>query len=184
VSAAAGRVDGIVIRALERREVEGLWRIDRSEVIERMASVVDGALVWRRERHGLRGWPPGELERNRLNLLGCFDHGGDLWGAFDGEALVGAAALECRPIGRARDRLQLPFLHVGAGHRGRGLGRTLFERAAERARTLGARRLYVSATPSENTLRFYLGRGCRLAEEPDPDLLALEPEDVHLELVL
>ena len=56
--------------------------------------------------------------------------------------------------------------------------------AIARARALGARRLYVSATPSENTVGFYLRRGCRLAAEIDEALFALEPEDNHLELDL
>jgi predicted N-acetyltransferase YhbS len=85
-------------------------------------------------------------------------------------------------LGRALDQLQLKFLHVGRSHRGAGLGRRLFDLAVARARELGARRLYVSSTSSENTVRFYLRRGCRLTDEPDAHLFALEPEDIHLEL--
>jgi len=48
------------------------------------------------------------------------------------------------------------------------------------ARTRGARQMYVSATPSENTIHFYQRRGCLLAALPDPELFALEPEDIHL----
>jgi hypothetical protein len=33
-------------------------------------------------------------------------------------------------------------------------------------------------------VRFYLGQGARLADPPDPELFALEPEDVHLVLDL
>lgn len=40
--------------------------------------------------------------------------------------------------------------------------------------------VYVSATPSENTIHYYPRRGCVLAHQPDPELLALEPEDIHL----
>jgi hypothetical protein len=46
---------------------------------------------------------------------------------------------------------------------------------------LGAATLYVSATSSENTVNFYLRRGCRVAAQPDEALFALEPEDIHLE---
>jgi predicted N-acetyltransferase YhbS len=134
------------------------------------------------EHHDVRGWPAGEPEEYGPILLDCFDRGGTFYGAFDGGALIAAAVLESRFIGRARDRLQLKFLHVGRRQRGAGLGAALFERAAARARALGARGLYVSATPSENTVRFYLRRGFRVAGEADPDLFALEPEDVHLEL--
>jgi N-acetylglutamate synthase-like GNAT family acetyltransferase len=61
------------------------------------------------------------------------------------------------------------------------LGRTLFEKAVAKARELGARRLYISSTPSENTVRFYLLRGARLADDLDAALFELEPEDIHLE---
>jgi hypothetical protein len=49
-----------------------------------------------------------------------------------------------------------------------------------RARELGARQLYVSATPSENTVRFYLRLGCRVTDDVDATLFNLEPEDIHL----
>jgi hypothetical protein len=48
------------------------------------------------------------------------------------------------------------------------------------ARQRGARRLYISSTPTESTVNFYLRLGCKVAREPDPALLALEPEDIHL----
>ena len=40
--------------------------------------------------------------------------------------------------------------------------------------------LVVTATPSEHTVRFYLGRGYQPMATPLPELLAEEPEDVHL----
>lgn len=170
------------IRELTRAEVAGVWSIDRSEVIERVYRFEAGALVLVPERHDVRGWPTGEPEAYGPILLDCFDRGGTFHGAFDGGALVGAVVLESRFIGCAKDRLQLKFLHVGRAQRGAGLGAALFERAAARARELGARGLYVSATPSENTVGFYLRRGFRPAREVDPDLFALEPDDVHMEL--
>ena len=134
------------------------------------------------EHHDMSGWPEGEPEHYAPILADCFDHGGHFEGAFDGDALAGAMVLESRFIGRGGDRLQLKFLHVGRRYRKSGLGVTLFDRAVERALELGARGLYVSATSSQNTVDFYLRRGCRPSVEPDPDLLALEPEDIHLEL--
>jgi hypothetical protein len=41
--------------------------------------------------------------------------------------------------------------------------------------------LYISATPSENTINFYLRSGCRVTAQLDPELFALEPKDIHLE---
>jgi predicted N-acetyltransferase YhbS len=174
----------VLIRSLERDELADVWSIDRTERIDRVYRREGGRLRLVPEHHDVRGWPPGELEKYGPILLECFDHGGSCYGAFDGGALVGAAVLEGRFIGRRGDRLQLTFLHVGRRHRGTGLGGRLFAQVVERARALGARQLYVSSTTSENTVRFYLKRGCRPTEEVDAALFALEPEDIHLELDL
>jgi len=80
--------------------------------------------------------------------------------------------------------LQLKFLHVSHNIRKQGLGRRLFFTAAEQARGMGAAKMYISSTPSENTVHFYQYLGCRLAEEVDAELFELEPEDIHLEYVL
>jgi predicted N-acetyltransferase YhbS len=172
---------GMEIRELERREIPELWSIDRAEVIDRVYYRDGDELVLRPEHHDMRGWPPGEPEQYGPILLDCFDRGGTFYGAFDGRTLIGAAVLESRFIGRNADQLQLKFLHVSRGHRQSGLGRTLFEKAVARARELGARRLYISSTSSENTVRFYLHRGCRPTAEVDEALFRLEPEDIHLE---
>jgi predicted N-acetyltransferase YhbS len=169
------------IRTLGRQEIGDLWSIDRAEVIDRVYYLEDGELVLKPEHHDTRGWPPGEPEHYGPILLDCFDRGGTFYGAFDGEALIGATVLESRFIGRAGDRLQLKFLHVSRRHRQAGLGCALFDRGAARARELGARHLYISSTSSENTVRFYLRRGCRLTDEVDPALFELEPRDIHLE---
>ena len=76
--------------------------------------------------------------------------------------------------------LQLSFLHVSAETRGKGVGKELFERARAEAKARGATEMYVSATPTESTVRFYLARGCEVLKEPDARLFALEPEDIHL----
>lgn len=95
--------------------------------------------------------------------------------------IIGVVILESRFIGKNRDQLQLKFLHVSRDYRRRGLGRRLFKLARTKARQLGARRMYVSSTPSENTVRFYMRMGAVVTKEPDPDLLELEPGDIHME---
>lgn len=56
----------------------------------------------------------------------------------------------------------------------------IFEEAKTIAGKRGADFLYVSATPTENTVNFYFRRGCVLACPPDGELFALEPDDIHL----
>lgn len=171
----------ITERSLRRDEIGQIWTIDRSEVIDHIYYCEDGTLVLRPEHYDMHGWPSGEAEGYGPILFDCYDRGGWFHAVFADARLVGIAVLESRFIGADHDRLQLKFLHVGHGHRGHGLGRRLFALAQDEARARGARRLYVSATPSQNTIDFYLRRGCVLTPEPDPELFALEPEDIHLE---
>jgi GNAT superfamily N-acetyltransferase len=164
---------------LARDELGRIWTIDRSELIETTYRLEDGALVLRPDPFDVRGWSPGEVEHYAALHEACYDRGGTFVGAFDGDRLVGVAVLDTLPLGAQRDQRQLTFLHVSRDHRGQGLGGRLFEEMRTLARVQGARYLYVSATSSENTVRFYQRRGCIVAPEPDPELLALEPEDIH-----
>jgi N-acetylglutamate synthase-like GNAT family acetyltransferase len=100
------------------------------------------------------------------------------------EKLIGVAVLDNHFIGRKKDRLQLKFLHISHPFRGRGWGKRLFELAVAEARKREAQSLYISATPSENTIDFYLNLGCQVTNDVDPALFALEPEDIHLEYKL
>ncbi|HEU0297541.1 MAG TPA: GNAT family N-acetyltransferase [Anaerolineales bacterium] len=132
----------------------------------------------------IQGWLPGEAELYTPILLDCYERSGTFWGAFENNMLVGVAILESKFIGARSDMLQLKFLHVSRDYRKHGLGSALFQMAVERARSLGAKKLYISATPSENTVNTYIRIGCVLAAETDPELFDLEPEDIHLEYVI
>jgi predicted N-acetyltransferase YhbS len=171
-----------IVRPLLREEIALIWNIDRTEVIENIYHLKDGKLVLRPQHIEVPGWPSGEPEKYTPILLDCFDRGGWFHGAFDEKALIGAVVLENRFIGRHKDQLQLKFLHVSCSYRNRGLGAKLFELAKATASERGATRLYISATPSENTVNFYSRLGCSVATELDPELLELEHEDIHLEL--
>jgi len=172
------------IRELTRSEVPYIWQIDRREVINKVYYLKNGKLVLKPEHYEMRGWPTSEPEHYTPILIDCFDHGGHFWGVFSGELLVGVVVLENRFIGSAKDTLQMKFLHVSNSYRKQGLGKKLFFLAAEKALELEAKKLYISATPSENTINFYLDLGCVLASEIDDELYTLEPEDIHLEFDL
>lgn len=174
----------LTYRTLEEHELPDIWRIDRSEVIEKMYYFEQGRLVLKTEQHNMTGWPLNEIDEEARRLQDCFENDGSVFGAFCNDELVGVAVLESRFIGLGKDQLQLKFLHVSRTHRGIGVGRTLFQQSAARARTLGARSLYISATPSEHTIHFYQALGCQLASRVDPSLYALEPDDIHLLLPL
>ncbi len=172
------------IRLLQRDEIPLIWQIDRREIIENIYYLREGKLVLEPEHYDMQGWPPGEAEQYTLLLLDCYDRGGFFWGAFEKDRLVGVSILESKWIGSGQDTLQMKFLHVSRDCRGQGVGTKLFNITAEKAKALGAKKLYISATPSEHTVNYYMRLGCSLATEIDPELFALEPEDIHLEYLL
>ena len=79
---------------------------------------------------------------------------------------------------------QLAFLHVSARFRRTGIGSRLSDELDQIARDLGATEMVVSATPSANTVRFYLARGFQPTEQPVPELFRLEPDDIHMSKTL
>jgi predicted N-acetyltransferase YhbS len=172
------------MRRLTRDEVELIWTIDRSEVHHCTYELRRGRLVRTPNYFEIPGWRPDAVEKETPVLLDCFDRGGTFLGVFDEEALIGLGVLESARVGRASDQMQMAYLYVSRAYRGLGVGMQLFEAAVSFARDAGATALYVSATPTENTVDFYLNRGCVLAPEPDPRLLAAEPDDIHLVYLL
>ena len=170
----------ITERTLTQDEIPAVWHIDRREVINAVYYHEAGTLVLKPVHYDVRGWSPDGPKKYTPLLEECYDQGGWFYGLFDEGQLIGVAVLENRFIGTKKDQLQLKFLHVSHGYRDQGLGKRLFKLAQEEARRRGAKQLYISATPSEHTIRFYSSLGCQVTTEPDPELFALEPEDIHL----
>ncbi len=171
------------IRPLTREQIEKVWTIDRSEIIKNIYRLQDGKLLLHPDFCDAPGWEEGEAEKYTPLLQQSFDRGGKFFGIFDGEKLAGAAVIDNVWLGSRRDLLQLSFLHVSNAYRGQRLGVRLFERCKEAAKLLGAKGLYVSATPSEHTVNFYQHLGCVVTSTPDPQLFAMEPDDIHMECI-
>lgn len=172
----------ITIRRLERGELARVGEIDRTERInvlyrQRGAHLVRIEGQFDASPWAAEGRDEHSVKHQREELRRLFARGATALGAFDGGRLVGIGVLlpHLRP-GVA----QLAFLHVGHGFRDRGVGGRLAAELERIAREAGDKRIVVSATPSEHTVRFYERRGFRPMAEPLPELLALEPEDVHL----
>jgi ribosomal protein S18 acetylase RimI-like enzyme len=171
-------------RVLSREEISQLVQIDRTESIDHIYYLRDGRLVLEEEHWDVPDWSPREQERRIAALQDVYDEGATFYGAFDGPVLAGMSVLDHHPLRSSVGRLNLAGLWVSHGYRGRGVGRTLVRLVMQEAHERGARTLYVSATPSENTVHFYTSLGFRLAETVDPGLYAKEPEDIHMELIL
>jgi len=175
-----------MIRRMKPANLFRLSELDRSEHVTLAYEIEEGKLTrievdwhiptWFADGDGDHSLS-GQINFCRSHL----DRGGVMLGAFKDDLLVGFALV--RP--RLRDDLaQLAFLHVSRKSRRQGIAKSLMRRACEIARAAGSRRMYISATPSSSAVDFYLGQGSRLAEEVDPELYALEPEDIHLILDL
>lgn len=169
------------IRRLPAERLELIGDIDRSEKLTIGYAVKDGELIASEVDWDVPNWfPTGSGEHSVPHLIAfcrpIVERGGTFLGAFEDDEVLGVAIVEPEFEGTMA---WLAFLQVSHPHRRRGVASALWEESVRIAREVGADRMYVSATPSESAVGFYLGKGCVLAAPPHPDLLAEEPEDVH-----
>jgi GNAT superfamily N-acetyltransferase len=172
----------VEIRDLERDELSRVGEIDRTEHIKMLFEQVGSELVERRGSWDAGAWDPdgqGEysVAAQHRSLLRYVAAGGFARGAFSNGRLVGIGVVVPH-IRRAV--AQLASLHVSHAHRSAGIGSRLCADLEQIARRVGDTEIVVTATPSENTVRFYLGRSYRPMTKPFPELLELEPEDIHM----
>ena len=78
------------------------------------------------------------------------------------------------------ERMILDLIQVDKNFRGQGIGRILWEKAVEEARLNGARELYISACPSEETINFYRAMGADVTDNPILSIANDEPDDLQL----
>jgi len=177
----SGNAEGIKIRRLSPEEFVRLAEVERKERVRVGYRMSNGKLERMDVHWDSSNWRPEGPEHS----VECFvhelnkyhDRGSTTLGAFDGDRLVAVATW--RPnLTKTMD--QLAFLHVSHGYRRRGIGSLLCDRLEALARDNGAHTFYVSATPSESAVGFYMGRGFAPTVTPHPELFELEPEDIHM----
>jgi predicted N-acetyltransferase YhbS len=173
----------IVYRDLQVDEAPLLGSIDRSECIDGVYRATSGILELNETRQQILSWAGAELAAYVARLQALIDSGGRVFAAWDERILVGIGSLDAAGVGGDCAVMKLDMLYVSAEYRG-GIGRMLTEMVANRARSLGATALYISATPTRGTVDAYLRMGADVLRAPDPELLAREPEDIHLALSL
>lgn len=169
-----------------RNELSRVAEIDRHERIEVLYEQHGAQLV---ERHGhwdAAAWDPDGTREHSVaakvrEAEQYVDSGGVVVGAFADDRLVGIGIVLPH---LQRQIAQLAFLHVSEPFRNTGVGSRLSNQLEQIARDLGATEMVVSATPSVNTVRFYLARGFRPAEHPLVELVQLEPDDIHMHKTL
>jgi GNAT superfamily N-acetyltransferase len=171
----------ITYRILVENELDRIREIDRTERVRIGYRIEAGKLVREVVSWDVPNWSDGTPEHSHERIITAVNAtlaaGGTAFGAFDGKRLVGLSTY--RPW-LTETTAQLGQLHVSRSHRRRGIASALLDAVIDLAVRDGARALYVSATPSESAIGFYLAHGFALADKPHPRLYALEPEDIHL----
>lgn len=171
-------------RLLNKEEIKRVGEIDRTEIIEYIYYYKEGKLELVKEFCEIKKWSHEQEQIHISSLNDIYDRGGIIFGAFDESNIIGIISLDNEFFGRNKDQLNLAGLWVSKHYRKMGVGKTLVELGKEKAKEMGAKKLYVSATPSHNTVNFYMNRGFELAKEVIEKLYELEPEDIHMECKL
>lgn len=98
--------------------------------------------------------------------------------ASEGDKIIGFVSL----VRKMTDDRRMIFdvIQVDKSWRGQGIGRLLWEKAAEEARLNGAKELYISACPSEETIGFYRAMGADVTDDPIIAIAKDEPDDLQL----
>ncbi|MFC2079220.1 GNAT family N-acetyltransferase [Candidatus Bipolaricaulota bacterium] len=174
-------MSSITFRELSRNEVVRVREIDRTERVRVGYRFQEGRLIRMDVVWDSSPWREDGGEHSFPHMISFLDevvsHEGTMLGAFSDDRLVGIAAF--RPH-LTETMAQLAFLHVSNGYRRQGIASRLFDQVEELARQSAAQELYVSATSSESAVGFYSSRGFALTPDPHPELLELEPEDIHM----
>jgi len=170
----------IVFRTMGSDDVDRLADIDRSEEIERICRIENGREIWTEAGHECLGWDKKQLDELRLRFLSELERGGAAVGAYYGERLAGFALLGHRPPGFQADMLTLELMYVGRPYRRRGIATRLMQLLSRTASARGAKSLYISSTETSSAVGFYRSMGSEYTSDPDPDMLAKEPLDIHM----
>ena len=106
--------------------------------------------------------------------------GGFAIGAFQEEKPIGFICINGTIIDTYAN---LTMLFVDDNFKRQGIGRNLFQRAKEIATRMGAKKLFISAIPSEETISFYHSAGCKDTEKIVSDFIDTEA-DRYMEISL
>ena len=162
---------GLFAHFQRRQVVTDCWRKLQGEWVIKSNPFVDD-------------WDAREYEKLVADLIETVRRGGTVFGAFSDEALKGFVAIKAALLGKRNEYLDLASIHVSRDMRGQGIGRVLFGKAKEWAKSHGAKKLYISAHSSVESQAFYRAMGCVEAMEYSAEHVHNEPYDCQLECSL
>ena len=153
---------------IRRQNVTESWRI------------VDGEMVLKPTVF-VQDWSLEKRQQTAKGIVEGFDSKTICgYGAFDNGKYIGHAVLETLLFGSTAKYMQLDIFHISEPYRGKGIGRKLFTLAADKARELGAEKLFISCFPAKETIAVYTALGCVPCKEHNAKKSAEEPLDIQL----
>jgi len=172
----------MILRTLKNSEIDLIWQhISRRELITQMYIQNQQHLELVDCFFDVQHWDSYHLENDPPKLKQLYEQGALFIGAFDAaEKLVGVSVVSNQIIADYPHAKLLHYFYVDADQQGKGIGAKLMQAAKGSAKQLGAKQLYISATPSQRTVDFYIKHGAQPLSAPDQQLWKLEPEDIHL----
>ncbi len=164
----------IAIRKMQSSEIYRIAEIDRTEHIAKEYILRNGSLEITDVNWHVHRWDSEKKIKEWIPIAEGYEN---MWGAFDKENLVGFAVYRAH---LTDDMAQFAILHISYDYRRMGLGRRLSEKILEKARADGAKKIYVTSTPTKATVGFYQKLGFELAKHVNKELYELEPHDIHM----
>lgn len=146
---------------------------NRQQEITRIYVRKDGKYVLK-EQPGIMDW---SIDKKREVALDLVDNNYISYLAVEEGKIIGFMSLVKKLVYK---RMILDLIQVDKNFRGQGIGRKLWEKAVEEARLNGARELYISACPSEETIHFYKAMGAEVTYNPILSIANDEPDDLQL----
>lgn len=126
------------------------------------------------EQPGVMDW---SIDKKREVARDLIDSNYISFLALEEDRIVGFLSLVKELVG---ERMILDMMQVDADFRGQGIGRVLWDKAVEEARIHGAKELYISACPSEETIHFYKAMGAEVTNSPIRSIADEEPYDLQM----
>lgn len=146
---------------------------NRQQKITRIYVKKDGTYVLE-EQLGVMDW---SIDKKRKVAQDLTDSAYISYLALEDDRIIGFMSLVKELVS---EQMILDLIQVDTDFRGRGIGRMLWEKAVEEARLNGARELYISACPSEETIHFYKAMGAEVTDKPIIAIANDEPDDLQM----
>lgn len=145
----------------------------RQQKITRIYVRKDGKYVLE-EQPGMMDW---SIDKKREVAQDLTDSAYISYLALEEDRIVGFMSLVKELVS---ERMILDLIQVDTDFRGQGIGCQLWEKAVEEARLNGAKELYISACPSEETIHFYKAMGADVTDKPIVAIEKDEPDDLQM----